>query len=553
MIKPALILVMEKYMIFWPGIIAALIINTAIIFYLNTILRRRLLCTDIPGAVPASAGTRMIIICFAALFALWKSINLGLDDFDGMEVFNSFMFYSEQPRDWVEILNPVIFVGHQPVFPFLAKTVMLLVDFKFYTFAVRMFSVISIAVSSVFIFLFALRVSGNRLISYAAFFIFNILSLTVSYSRRAEPYALLCLFATLSYYYYWQVFVSGQAEKLWKYCLVNIAGFFTHYILLTAVFSQFLAVLWMKLKGLEPFRGQFLLFLKSIFYFNFVFILFSPAIYVTCLNNPAVFSDQWGSKLYEELYKLPGMAYNVVRIILSLPREAVFSFFCLAALVIALFRLRSANRQFFILFLSAVFSAAIYEIVILSLLYSRNQGFFFNVRHLIWISPLIAVFYAFGIYSFSREKAVLKFFGFCFFAALAAWNVYFSNTVIFKPQNPAYKEAVRFIKNNFKSGDFVGIPVYYLDGPVVMSSRGVFDEVYNYDRNVFGEVRFDNFIEKKRSYKRVWMVIPREMIVDYPHYNFDFIENYLEFLKKNSRLRSVWHGNNIEVYLFEVS
>lgn len=545
-LPPTVQRLIEYYCNFKIWIFASIILNTVIIHFINKYLKKQgperikiNLCS-----FKALYKDYIILFILAFIFIAWKTVHLGRESFDIMESANIFFVFGYGSKDLLPFSYMLEYV-HQPLYSLILKIIANI--FKNNIFTLRIISLFFALFTSLFLFRFSYEVFKNRFISYAAFLFINVHILPSFYSRRIEPYTMFCFLTLLSYYYFWRAFINRK-EGIWKYCLVSIICFFTHYIALVVIFSQILTIFLIKSykDNTKFYFSTLLLFLKSLFILGYVIILWFPAIYLSILNNSVIFSDAWSNNFYLNPEKITFILNNILRVILGFPSVSITYVF-LPLLMYVIFKLKKEKPFFYFLVIGILCSSLFYESVLVLYGFKCTGKLYFNVRHFIWLVPFVTLLYAFALSILFKTKIRIyaRILGCAFFLLIFSWNFIETNKLIFGYTMPSYKEALRYIKKEYKKGDFIGWPVFWIP-PIQYNSSE-----FSYPQTVgFGQITPLDLLEKKYLYKRFWLIVPWEDYFGVPHLNNEFINSYINFFKKNLSLDSSWSSNKIDVYLF---
>lgn len=441
----------------------------------------------------------------------------------------------------------LISFGHQPLYKLILNATMQLPGFDYYTFFPRLISIFFAVASGYLIFFFSQKIFKSRFISYAGFVFFNIHSLFLFYSRRIEPYSMLCFLSLLSYLYFWKTFISGEERGVWKYCLVTILCFFTHYLTFHIVLSQFLAIFILRYRTHRfNLTFSFLRFLKAMLILNFIFILYAPAIYLSIFNNPFLFQNAWSNNFYLPQENIASVLDSIGKLVLGLPLLKVIGYLPILILPFIIVKLRRAHVSFYTLFGCVVFSGLLFELLFLGGIWRCIGKTYFNVRHFVWLIPFVAIVYAYGLYILSKQKQLYKIMGYCSFSLIFIWNAYLSNELLLKNLGPSYKEALSFIKKELKDNDYVVWPVSWINYAIYFNSSGYFGG----EKGSSSTMRPADLFEKELCYERFWVIVPWEDYFGIPSTNQEFLKKYINFLEYNLNLESFWKSNKINVYLF---
>jgi len=541
----------DYYCNLWPWIAIAFFLNIIALFYINRRLQRENLVTA--GLLRPSDSKLyrkdFIIFCvLTAIFVIWKTMHLGNNSFDLMESLN-IRIAQEFQTNIFSLLDNMIVQSRQPLYLFILNIPIRLLNPEHYNFFLRFISAFFGICTAYLTFHFSLKVFNNKLISYLSFTFLNVHSLFSFYSRRAEPYMLFCFLALLSCYYFWQTFISGGERKIWKYCLVSILCFFTHYLTLVVIFSQFLTMLIVKWGNYRLNFNRpilFLSFIKAFAIFNFFIILWSPVMY-SAIFSGFIFQSAWGNSFYLNQESAALIIDRIIKLVWGLPLTGSFGYLLILVYLYIIFKLRDGKPSFYIFVVSILFSALLFGIHSFLCFWYSTSRLYFNVRHFTWVIPFIVMLYSYGIFLLNRSRSLFrKIIGYTCFSIILIWNIYFTNEMTFSLVNPVYKEALCYIKKDFRENDFVGFPADSIDDPVFINSIGVFgSEAINFDT-----LPPMDLSKRKSSYKRIWVVVPWEDYFGVPHLNGETLNRYINFLKANLSLESIWRGNKIDVYLF---
>lgn len=490
----------------------------------------------------------LLIISAAVLF--WKSSHLGYEDLDIQESTN--IFSAQEIRTNAGgVINSLLIFAHQPLYPLIYSLFTKWFDLGSCVYIVRFISVIFSLLTAWLAYVFSLKILKDRAASFVAFIAVNTSGLLSMYSRRVEVYSIFCFFSLLSFYYFWNVFISREEKRLWKYWAATCACFFLHYLAVVVVFAQLLVILFLTLKKRGN-AGQFLGFLKVLILFSFPFIAFIPPLCVSFLKKP-LFENAYDNLFFLAPKYLGSLCEETIRLTLGLPPCSFYIFLLLMVLYIfVLFKLSKNNFVFFILINSIGIALLSYGFFFHLCGLNIMRGIFFNIRHFILFVPFAAMILGYGCVLIRKEQNVLmKITLTAFLLWLLCWNVYLTQKINFKPTSPSYRQALHYIRDRFnEKTDIVAYPSAWL--------IRLFDL---YRSDIFapgkGENKFENFspeqiLKNKDSFKRIWVIIPREYIFSIPHLNSETLDSYINFLKQNFRLKSSWQGKQIFVYLFTV-
>lgn len=559
---PALAKAVEYYCNFWIWILIAFFLNIGILFYINRYLKNKKHDKLEVNYHNYKLFHKDFILLFilTAVFMIWKTTYLEKESLDIMESFNIGLA-RELQIDISSALNNMISLPRLPLYTLVLNVVMRFIDFKYYNFFLRFLSVLFGIFTAYLSYHFSFRIFNSKFISYTEFIFLNIHGLFSFYSRRAEPYAMFCFLALLSYYYFWRVFISGEEKKIWRYCLVNITCFLVSYLTLVIIFSQLLTIFILRFRFKNynySSSPTFLYFIKAMIIFNFIIIVWSPVIYLALFSNTfvfdSVFDKSWGNNFYLNQENIFLIIDNIIKLILGLPLLKIVGYFFILLLPFIIFKLRKENISFYILIVSIAFSVFLFEVLYLTGMWCDIGRFYFNIRHFTWLIPFVAIIYGYGVYNcivMERGKLINKLIGYFSFSLILIWNFYLTNRILLNYINPSYKKALCYIEKGFKKNDWVGWPVNWIGCCIKFNSIWTF----NYDSSNFGEIDFGDIepkdlSEKKLFYERIWVIIPWEDYFGVPHLNYQTLEKYINFLNHNLILETLWKGNKIDVYLF---
>ncbi|MBL7130661.1 MAG: glycosyltransferase family 39 protein [Candidatus Omnitrophica bacterium] len=545
----ALCNLLNYYCNYWIWLAFLFILNIGALFYINKQLKKKkdsLVKTD-RYSKKLFTKDLILLLILTVVFLIWKIIHLGSNSFDLMESLN-IRIAQEFQINVFSLLDNMIVQSRQPLYLFILNIPIRLLNPEHYSFFLRFISVFFGICTAYLTFHFSLKVFNNKLISYLSFIFLNVHSLFAFYSRRAEPYALFCFLALLSYYYFWQTFISHEEKKIWKYCLVGILCFFTHYFALVVIFSQFLTMLivkWRNYRLTHSLPFSFLHFIKALVIFNFFIILWSPVMY-SAIFSGFIFQDAWGNSFYLNQESAALVIDRIIKLVWGLPLTGSFGYLLILLYLYIILKLRDGKPSFYIFVVSILFSALLFGIHSFLCFWYSTSRLYFNVRHFTWIIPFIVMLYSYGIFLLNRSRSLFrKIIGYTCFSIILIWNIHLTNEMTFGLVNPAYKEALRYIKKDFRENDFVGFPADLIDDPITINAKGIFDS-----ERYFDSVPPVDLLQRKLSCKRLWIVIPWEDYFGVPHLNGETLNRYINFLKDTLSLKSVWRSNKIDVYLF---
>ncbi len=540
---------LSYYCNYWILLVFLFISNIGIFIYANKQFKKSKVCPLKVSQQSNKLSRRDIRLLFVltSIFIIWKIIYLGSNSFDLMESLN-IRIAQELQVNIFSLLDNMVVQSRQPLYLFILNIPMRLLNPEYYNFFLRFISVFFGICTACLTFHFSLKVFNNKLISYLSFIFLNVHSLFAFYSRRTEPYALFCFLALLSYYYFWQTFISQEEKKIWKYCLVSILCFFTHYFTLVVIFSQLLTIFiakWGKYRTGHSFLSSFSHFIKALVIFNFFIILWSPVMY-SAIFSGFIFQGVWGNSFYLSQESGPLIIDRIIKLVWGLPLTGLFGYLFVLLYSYIILKLRDREPPFYIFVVSILFSALLFGIHSFLCFWYATSRLYFNVRHFTWAIPFIAMVYSYGIFLLSRSRSLFgKIIGYTCFFLILIWNIYLTNEMTFSRTNPAYKEALRYIKKDFRENDFVGFPAELIDDPVTVNAKGIFDS-----ERYFDAVSPTDVAQGKLFRNRLWIIIPWEDYFGVPHLNIESLHRYRDFLQDNLKLESTWQGNKIDVFLF---
>lgn len=516
--------------------------NLLLLIYLNYRIKKQKGRQELSYSQPrCSCKDFAPLFILAVLFTAWKILFLGKDDINILESANIGFVLEAMRGNYSILLDFMINPGHQPFYFILSGLIQFMNNSCLY---LRLISVVFSTLAALIVFYLCLEIFNNKFIAYLAFIFLNLHANFSFYSRKADTYIIFCCFELLSYYYFWRSFISNREKGIWKYSLVNIICFFTHYLSLVAMFSQLLAIFMIKWRHRNSVTNfKILQFIKSLTIFNFIFILWLPCFYISFFT-PASFSGAYNN-LYLPKENVVNTLSSIMKLILGFSNIKLLNWLLVLLLPFIIFRTRK-KREIFPVFILSVFlsacSASGYYIYCYYLRYINR--FYFSSRYLLWIVPFVAIFYAYCIDLVRKQKSLYKkISGYLFFLILCLWNFYLTNKIIVTRMTPAYKKALYFIKQEFKEKDFIAWPIKYFYFCIPLNAKGILDLGF-YDPK-------DTLSEKKAFYERIWLIVPKEVYFDIPDIDYAAVDKEIDFFAEGFSLDTTWQGEHIEVLLFK--
>ena len=546
----AVLRLVEYYSRYWILLVTAFSINALILAYIN-----KKLAKTARGFVPSLQENRrriyapnltFVLLCAVAVLL---SVNLTINDIDIMESSNIAMAKKIISADFLTFFNSALVFAHQPLYPLMLNMVMRVFDPQQYALVLRLISVFWATMAVYLAYRLSLAIFNKRALSYFVLFFLSANELFYFYSRRIEAYSFFCFLAMLSYYYFWEIFISGRTRGLWKYVLVNILCFLAHYLTLFVIFSQFLCVMILKFKK-YIFIAEYMRFMKALAIFNFTLILASPQIFISLLHNTAVFSQR-DRDLYLGFDYAYGIVSNILRFIFAAPFSGLFlCLFIFLSILLFLMAYRQ-NQIFFIMTGSLFLTCLVFQLLTMLRMGQQINRLYPSFRYIIFVVPFTVMAYGCCLF-FENAKLPRRIAAFALVSFIFICNIQQSRAFCLQRSSPEYKRSADFIKKEFKSGDCIAYPGDWFKGIVDMN----FGNGYRYfgvktakNMEIIEEVRILSKA-KKTGYERVWVTIPHEDCFGVPHINPLFLNEYSDFFKKNLSYIKSWHGDKIDVYLF---
>jgi hypothetical protein len=211
--------------------------------------------------------------------------------------------------------------------------------------------------------------------------------------------------------------------------------------------------------------------------------------------------------------------------------------------------MRKRQPLFFILFSCVAFSVFFYELIYLWGMWQCMGRLYFNLRHFTWTVPFIIVVYSYGLAQCISSKPLrIRIIGAVFLGMVLIVGYRGVSRVLSGGMNPFYREALSFIKDNTKGeGDFIAFPIYWMLPAVNLNGHGLLDPA----RDHYGQIKPTELQSRMVSFRRFWMLFPREDYFGVPHLNPEFLDKYFDFVRQNLEMVSVRRFNKLDVYLFE--
>ncbi len=535
------------YYQYWWILLLLILVNIVILFYLNKFLARN------KNFYPRNKNINLpkiyfnhvyLILALSVILLIYKIYSLPSGSYDSMESAN--LSYSGIiPDSLINLISHLVTSAHQPLYHVMLN---LIGKFNRYNsdFFFRLPSIIFGVLSSLGVYCISYKIFKSRFISYVSFFLLNFHALFLWYSQRVETYTFFCFLSLVSYYFFWEIFFEGKEKRMFAYLFINVLGFLTHYAALFVIFSQGITII---LASLHDTVKKNILFLKTLVIFNFVLIIWLPVLSLSFIHNPDVFHDRWGDSFYLDKKNLFFVLNNIFMQILNTP-NLILGCFVFILIIYVVFELRKYNRGFYYIVIGILCSSVLYE---LSFIYSmiRIVGrLYFNVRHILWLVPFFIILYSFGLKRFlSIKKSVLSVFFSSILLVGFSIKTFSSNSIKYSPVSPDYKAALNYIDNNWAKGDFVGWPLSWCNSSIKIHSMGN----TNYNNQDFGVINYLNLEEVSNQYKRIWVILPYEYILNVPHMDPDSLHNYKKLLMAQLHVKNSWHGRKIDVYLFTLN
>ena len=543
--------IINYYCANWPWLSMGLLLNGAVFFCIKKHLKKIAPYQGSSFSAPLTFITQkdcLLTAFVAIIFSIQKTLWLGRDSVDIMESGN---YIASRAFS----MGSLVMAAHQFLYHALVNIVMRIfaigpqIVSEYLVWIGRFISVLFGIFITILFYRFSFLVFKNRFIAYAGIVLLNIHGLFLFYCRRLEYYVVFSFVALLSFHFFWKTFIAGYEKRIWKYCLVTILCFFTHYLTLLILFSQFFAILVLKLRKYPIAIHSFWRFIKAQVLFNFIFILYFPFIYFSLFNNSRIFIQKWENTFYLEKEYIFAIIYNIFRLVFGLPPCVVLVVLACCFMIFVLLKFQKENTPLFLLLVGIVFSCSIYEMVIVSSMWRMPGRLYFNVRHFVWVVPFIVLIYSYG-FSLLREKIrlpkLLIIVG--SLLVLFIWNSYIAGKIIVRSLSPSYREAVYYIENNLKVGDCVVWPSQWISSPVGFYLEVI--EPYRSCLDKYGSSDPEGFLRRGETYERIWLIIPWEEMFGMPHLSVKTLGEYLQFAKENFTVQSCWKGNQIDVYLF---
>ncbi len=536
---------------YWPWLIGFLLGNTVLFVYSDKLHKKAISFEQYPSVFSSRLVSRrdcIWVLITATIFIIWKTAWLGKEDVDMMES-------GVYVVSWWCTLHTFVLNAHQPLYHFLLKGLMYLfatggqVLSEDLIWIFRFVSVLFGGFVTVLLYRFSFLVFKNKPIAYVSIILINIWGLFSYYCRRIESYTVFSFFALLCYYFFWTTFVTAQEKRIGKYCIAIIFCFFIHYLTLLILLSHIMTVLVLKLSKHSFLSSGFWRFIKALTVFNFILIPCAPFMYLSLFKNSFVFAQKWENAFYLEKEYFFLIVCNVMRFVLGLPSSFVLSVPIFCFIFFIFLKLRKENSPFFVLLATTGFFSVAYGAMMLFSMWRMPGRLYFNVRHFVWIVPLMALVYSYGVTFLKEERHLYKKILACIsLALLFLLNFNLTGEIVHDNSTPDYKKAVRYIDENIESRDYVVFLNSWISCPL-----GFYFEMIEPRRTASEKYKARNpaqLLECRRLCDRIWFIVPWENILGVPHLSEKTLKAYVRFAKDNFTLRSHWQGNQIEVYLF---
>ncbi len=430
-----------------------------------------------------------------------------------------------------------------------------IIEFRVWTFLARAVSILFSSLSIYIFFKLSLRIFKKRAIAYLSVLFLSTHILFTFYSLRIESYAVFLFFSLLSYYYFWEAFILKKDRGIWKYCLATMACFLMHMLALQVIISQGLALVILWITKYRDGLVDLLRFVKALLIFNFLFILHIPAILlpINLYYSGASSGMRAGMLFYPEKDKLLYFTGHILKIIFGFAGDGSFytAPFILLFLLYLVFHAKRPNPPFITLTIS-VFAIAIVYWCYFSYVLSRIGVAYFNVRHYIWLIPFVCLVYSRLIHEVIKSTVFYKrIIGYLFCLLVVPFNLISSGAIIINNMNPAYREAMAYIKQRLTPQDRVVWPTEWVNGAVYASYNAVFGR----DPDVFftsivGSISPIQIAQRMNKNECLRVIVPYEDYLGIEHMRRNALLNYLGWLKHYFKQKDYWKGNKIEVYSF---
>ncbi len=550
--SPSIIEYYNHYLFF---IIALGIMDLALFYWLSRVTARDNPKVSMDGTVRHGLFSKDMFVVMIAAFivTLFKTVNLYKISIDIQE---SVSLGPRMGGSLIEGIEAFSMFGHQIVYPFALNGALYHIDPHYWFFLARFVSVFFSFLSACLFFKFAYAISAKRIIAYWATAIFLSHGFFTFYSLRVEVYVFFLFFVMLSYYYYWNTFIVSKEESVFKYSIATILAFLMHYIALFVVASQFLTLGILRLRRNSPLNPRaWLLYLKSVTVVFMAVILYLPImLFGAYMNRPSFKGIRWQNIDYLSKDEIPNIVFNLVRILLGSPGSMAAVLLCILVCAIIFIKLKRINPPLFLLMAVSFGLLFVYEICFIIFVLLNADRAYFNLRHVIWFLPFIALLYGYGAYFLTlvRNKFIHKA-GIAVFVIFMVFNVIISSRIVVRNINPDYRLALEYINEKSRAGDGIIWRTKLMDHVMGLTAYSFLSGSWKENFCMFKSATPKELLAKKGMCKRLWVVIPKEDFLGVLHLPERTFLGHMFFLKRNFSFNSVWSGNKIKVYLFETS
>ncbi len=289
----------------------------------------------------------------------------------------------------------------------------------------------------------------------------------IYYSQEFRMYSLISLLSLLSVYFFWQFLQSGKYRELWGYIIFHVLNFYMHIATILILFAQIIFFTFYQKKYRDLFK-------KWLLGQTIITFLIAPGIIITIIELTRIGS-------IKDILRMTVSTVTQVSAAPSLIPFYTFKNFCIGYYGTSWIGCL-ALLLFFALFVWAQFKAKEKEAIHLCLcclflpmfVLFVGQRFAYADRYLIPSSLFLYLITGRGVASLKKPLVIVALLLVFILSSLALNNYYTGSAIvpvkqrISIPDKQAYREAAKYIFDNFQEGDVIfhtecntGIPFLY--------------------------------------------------------------------------------------------
>lgn len=308
--------------------------------------------------------------------------------------------------------------------------------------------------------------------------------------------------------------------------------------------------------------------------FGYVIILWFPYIaYTFSVGHVAVFERSYIylPLHFSDILFLPVKLFQTT--IGISPNNFVGAFLVLFTFVYFFIYIKRKDFSTFVTLLSGIPVLLFITFCFVWRIHHYTKGFYEGLyRHNILILPLLYIVMAYGVNLICVEKLFFKKVKVLILTAgiltLFINNIKMDYNILTQRQKPSYSESLLFINEFVQKGDMIFFPLhinpgnflYYFDRHSADYKQILYEVLkQNYSPiNISGfsanRDSIPNYItEFKSNYKRMWVIVARDEILEREVFNLSYPNVLLNYLSENFALVLTKKFRYIDIYLFQLS